>query len=114
MAFRLIPPYVIDNTPIYRVNDEDGVLGRSNNNGTITINANINDPAQEVNTISHEKTHIEQMKDDRLKYDDDSITWEGVKHPRKDGKILYKNKWIPEGSKTFPWEKEAYKNEIKI
>lgn len=38
MAFKLIPPFSIDNTPIYSVDMEDGVLGKANNNGTIIIN----------------------------------------------------------------------------
>ena len=38
MAFKLTPPFPIDNTPIYHVDMEDGVLGKANNNGTIIIN----------------------------------------------------------------------------
>ena len=45
------------------------------------------------------------MRIGKLKYDDDSITWNGNKHPRKDGKILYDGEWVPEGGKEFPWEK---------
>ena len=33
----------------------------------------------------------------------------GKKYPRKDGKIKYNGKWSEEGSKSFPWEKAAYK-----
>ena len=35
MAFKISPPFPIDNTPIYQVDMEDGVLGKANNNGTI-------------------------------------------------------------------------------
>ena len=38
MAFKLTPPFPIDNTPVYQVDMEDGVLGKANNNGTIIIN----------------------------------------------------------------------------
>ena len=114
MAFRLKPPYTIKSTPIYRVDEEDGVMGRANKNGTITLNSNINNPAQEANTISHEEVHVEQFKDGRLHYEDDSLTWEGKTYPRKNGKIKYNGKWIEEGSKNFPWEQEAYQQEIKI
>ena len=38
MAFKLTPPFPIDNTPIYQVDMEDGVLGKANNNGTINPN----------------------------------------------------------------------------
>ena len=41
MAFKLDnPPYSINNTPIYRVDMEDNVLGKANNNGTIILNKN--------------------------------------------------------------------------
>ena len=39
MAFKLDnQPYAGDNTPIYRVDMEDNVLGNANNNGTIILN----------------------------------------------------------------------------
>ena len=38
-----------------------------------------------------------------------SNKWRGNKYPRKDGKIKYKGSWKPEGDKSFPWEKLAYK-----
>ena len=50
MAFKLKPPYKIETTPIYRVNDDPNVLGRANNNGTITINKDVEDP-KELNKI---------------------------------------------------------------
>ena len=32
MGFKLDnPPYIVDNTPIYRVDMEDGVMGKANN-----------------------------------------------------------------------------------
>ena len=31
-------PYKTDNTPIYNVPMEDGVMGKANNNGTIILN----------------------------------------------------------------------------
>ena len=38
MAFKMNgAPYGGDNTPIYHVDMEDGVLGKANNNGTIII-----------------------------------------------------------------------------
>ena len=114
MAFRLKPPYPLFPTPIYKVVEEDGVNGRANKNGSITINCNINDPAQEANTISHEQTHVDQMKAGELDYDDNSLTWKGETYPRKNGKIKYKGKWISEGSKKFPWEQEAYNKEIPL
>jgi len=37
MSFKLKSPYKINNTPIYFIKEEDGVLGRTNMNWTITI-----------------------------------------------------------------------------
>ena len=42
MAFKLNnPPYNCDNTPIYSVDMEQGVLGKANNNGTIIISKDL-------------------------------------------------------------------------
>ena len=102
MAFKLKgAPYVIDNTPIYNVNLEDGVLGKADKNGSILINKNITDPKQIQKVINHEKVHIDQMKRGDLDYNDSAVFWKGKKYPRSKMK---------EGAKNLPWEKEAYKN----
>ena len=95
-------PYFNDNTPIYSINMEDGVLGKANNNGTIVINKDIKDPKKIQDVVDHEKVHIQQMKDGRLDYDDNNVYWKGKKYSRASMK---------EGAKDLPWEKEAYKNE---
>jgi hypothetical protein len=41
MAFKIKSPFHIDNTPVYFIDEEKGVLGRANKNGTITINKDI-------------------------------------------------------------------------
>ena len=120
MAFKLKAPYNTSITPVYHVEEEDGVLGRANNNCTITVNNKIKDPKQMEEVISHEEVHIEQFKKfDKsngkkgLNYNDKYVTWNGNKYPRKNGKIKYNGKWIIEGSKIFTWEKEAYSKENK-
>ena len=36
MAFKLTnPPYRVNQTPVYHVDMEEGVMGKANNNGTI-------------------------------------------------------------------------------
>jgi len=101
MAFKLNnPPYIIDNTPIYQVDMEDGVMGKANNNGTIIINRNV--PINKLqDVINHEKIHIDQMKRGDLNYDDKYVYWKGKKYSRAQMK---------EGAKDLPWEAEAYKN----
>ena len=120
MAFKLKAPYQTSITPVYHVDEEDGVLGRANNNCTITVNNKIKDPKQLKEVISHEEIHVNQFKKFEksngkkgLDYNDKYVMWNGKKYPRKDGKIKYNGKWIAEGSKIFPWEKEAYSKENK-
>ena len=92
-------PYSADNTPIYHVDMEDGVLGKANNNGSITLNNKLKDPEQIDDVIDHEMVHIDQMKRGDLDYDDNSVVWKGKKYSRASMK---------EGAKNLPWEKEAY------
>ena len=92
-------PYSTDNTPIYNVDMEDGVLGKANNNGSITLNSDMTDPKQIDDVIDHEMVHIDQMKRGDLDYDDNNVIWKGKKYSRASMK---------EGAKNLPWEKEAY------
>ena len=106
MAFKMNgAPYVGDDTPIYHVDMEDGVLGKANNNGTIIINKDIKDPKQIDDVVEHEKVHIDQMKRGDLDYDDNNVYWKGKKVPRST---------MDEGNKNLPWEREAWKaNKLK-
>ena len=90
----------MDNTPIYNVNMEDGVMGKANKNGTIILNKDLA-ASQCQDVINHEMVHIDQMKRGDLDYDDDFVYWKGKKYSRADMK---------EGEKNLPWEAEAYKN----
>jgi len=99
MAFKLNPPFPIDNTPIYHVDMEEGVMGKANNNGTIIINKDVPiNKIQEV--VDHEKVHIDQMKRGDLDYDDKYVYWKGKKYSRAQ---------MQEGAKNLPWEAEAYR-----
>lgn len=93
------------NTPIYRVDMEDGVLGMANKNGSILLNNNLS-PLEEKEVIDHELVHIDQLtrnvdKNGRgdLDYDDEYVYWKGKRYSRKT---------MDEGNKNLPWEKEAY------
>ena len=100
MAFKMNgAPYGGDNTPIYHVDMEDGVLGKANNNGTIIINKDIKDPKQIDDVVDHEMVHIDEMKRGDLNYDDKYVYWKGKRYSRAQMK---------EGAKNLPWEKEAY------
>jgi hypothetical protein len=100
MAFKLNnPPYKIDNTPIYHVDMEEGVMGKANNNGTIIINKDLK-PSQIDDVVAHEKIHIEQMERGDLDYDNENVYWKGKTYSRAD---------MAEGAADLPWEAEAYK-----
>ena len=100
MAFKLNPPFPIDNTPIYHVDMEEGVMGKANNNGTIIINKDL-DPKMLNKVVKHEMVHIDQMKRGDLDYDDKNVYWKGKVYPRAT---------MNEGAKNLPWEDEAYRN----
>ena len=100
MAFRISPFYYLDNTPVYNVDMEDGVLGKANRNGSISISKELH-PKQAQEVIDHEKVHLDQMNRGDLDYDDNNVYWLGKTYPRSKMK---------EGAKNLPWEKEAYKN----
>jgi len=99
MAFKLNAPFPIDNTPIYQVDMEEGVMGKANNNGTIIINKDV--PINKIqDVVNHEKVHIDQMKRGDLNYDDKYVYWKGKKYSRAQ---------MQEGAKNLPWEAEAYR-----
>ena len=95
-------PFDVDNTPVYSMDLEDGVMGIADENGSILINKNITNKEEQQDVINHEKVHLDQMKRGDLSYDDESVTWRGKKYPRNGPKSF------DEGDKTLPWEKEAY------
>lgn len=105
MAFKMpLGKISIDNTPIYEINEEEGVLGRANKNGSITLNKNLNQTDRE-DVIRHEKVHLDQMRRGDLDYDDEFVYWKGKKYLRSK---------MEEGSPALLWEKEAYKaNKLK-
>lgn len=93
-------------TPLYRKELSEGILGEANNDGTIFISESVEEgSAEERQILSHEMKHLTDMKTGKLKYDDNSIKWNGVEYPRAEGMILYEGEWVPEGGKEFPWEK---------
>jgi hypothetical protein len=99
MAFKMkSAPFKMDETPVYYVDMEEGVLGKANNNGTIIVDENLS-PLEAKSVINHERVHIDQMRRGDLNYDDKNVYWKGRIIPRSS---------IKEGDKNLPWEKEAY------
>jgi len=103
-----------ESTPIFRKKLDKGILGEANKDGSIFIDKSIKKGSkQEKEVIAHEGKHAEDMKSGKLDYTDSSISYNGKKYERKSGKIKYNGSWLDEGSKSFPWEKAAYKTKIK-
>ena len=100
MAFKIHPFYNIDNTPIYKATLEEGVSGKTNNNGTIVIDEKVG-VEQQKEVEDHEFIHVDQIKRGDLSYDDDNVYWKNKTYPRSE---------MSEGAKNLPWEAEAYKN----
>ena len=83
MAFKLNnPPYFIDNTPIYKTDLGNGILGKANKNGSILVNKNITDEKQINDVIRHEKVHLDQIERGDLDYNDNAVFWKGKKYLR--------------------------------
>ena len=100
VKFTISPFYQLDNTPVYNVDMEDGVLGKANRNGSIIVSKDL-DPDKAKEVVDHEKVHLDQMNRGDLDYDDENVYWLGKTYPRSKMK---------EGAENLPWEKEAYKN----
>ena len=101
---------VIGGSRIIRKDLGEGILGEANMDGSIYISKNVKPGSPlEKEVLEHELHHAKDMKMGKLKYDDDSITYNGKTYPRKDGKIKYNGKWMQEGASGFPWEKSANK-----
>jgi len=94
----------IDNTPIYQMDTEEGVMGQANKNGSIIVDKNLS-PLEQEDVVRHEKVHLDQMERGDLDYDNNNVYWKGKKIPRST---------MDEGDKNLPWEKEAYRaNKLK-
>ena len=95
----------VPGTPVIRKKLPKGIMGEANNDGSIYLNEKVEPGSQEERKIlMHEMQHIVDMKTGKLAYTDDTLTWIGETYERKNGKIKYEGKWLPEGSNEFPWE----------
>ena len=98
------------NSPIKKIeNLPNGVLGKAHKDGTIQIRKGLSKEKRKK-VIAHEKKHIRDMRAGKLNYDKNFVYWMGCKYPRTaDQKIIYNGKALPNGHKSFPWEKSANK-----
>jgi hypothetical protein len=96
----------VPGTPVLRKDLEGGVLGEANNDGSIFIHKDVPPgSAKEKEVVMHEMVHMTDMKTGKLGYTDNSITYMGETYPRQEGHVFFNNQWLPEGDKSFPWER---------
>ena len=96
----------VPGVPVIRKSDlAKGIMAEANIDGTIFISDQVEPGSKEERKVlMHEMKHMVDMKTGKLSYTDNSITWLGEEHERKDGMINYEGEWVPEGSLDFPWE----------
>ena len=93
---------------VERTNLEDGALGEAKMDGSIQVDNNVKPgSAQDKKIIAHESVHAEEIASGKIEYGDDYVRDGNQTYHRKDGKIKYNGKWLPEGDSAFPWEKRA-------
>ena len=95
----------VPGTPVIRKNLGKGIKAEANIDGSIYLSDKIEPGSMEERAIlQHEMKHLVDIKIGKLSYTDDNITWMGQDYERKNGKINYEGKWMPEGHRDFPWE----------
>ena len=114
MAFKIQPFYNLNQTPIYRTLEEDGVLGIANDAGTIRLSKDLTNPAQMQTVIDHEMVHIDQMRHDsndtgNFAYDNENMYYT----PKGSNKTITTRRSDDiDGSPSLKQEKEA--NDPKV
>ena len=102
----------VPGTPVIRVPLDKGIMGEANMDGSIYVNSNIIPGSEEDRqVINHEMRHATDMRLGKLKYDDNSVTYNGEVFPREtiNGKDMIKvdGIWKEAGDHDFPWEDDA-------
>jgi hypothetical protein len=91
-------------TPVFDKELDQGVGAEANRDGTIFVDKNLTE-SKKKEAITHENLHLDQMKQGRLAYTDDTVTWK--KDTRSPARV-YTRQMMAEGAKHLPWEKEIY------
>lgn len=83
----------------------NGILGEANDDGTIYISNKLDPNSMEFRKVlNHEMKHMTDMKLGKTSYTDEYVCCDGIKYPRKNGKVLYNGSWVMEGDTSLPWE----------
>jgi hypothetical protein len=91
-------------TPVFEKNLGKNIEAEANRDGTIFISKSLA-CTKKASAVEHERVHLEQMKQNRLSYDNDTVTWKPTtSSPAK----VYSRATMAEGAENLPWESEAY------
>ncbi len=91
-------------TPVFSKTLDPGIGAEANRDGTIFVDKNLKG-SKKKEAITHENLHLQQMKQGKLSYTNDTVTWK--KDTRSPARV-YKREMMAEGAKALPWEKEVY------
>ena len=95
----------VPGVPVIRKKLGKGIKAEANIDGSIFLDPSVEPGSEQERAILlHEMKHLVDMKVGKLSYTDDDITWMGETYERKNGEIEFEGKWLPEGSREFPWE----------
>ena len=98
-----------NDTPVLMKNLDTGIVAEANRDGTIFVDSKAS-PAKQREAILHENVHLEQMRQGRLGYTDNEVTW---KKDTKSPQRVYSRANMSEGAHNLEWEQEAYKRTRK-
>jgi hypothetical protein len=116
VSFKIQPFYSLNQTPIYRTLDQEGVLGVANDGGTIRLSKDLTDPEQMQKVIDHEMVHIDQMRHDsndtgNFAYDDKNMYFS----PKGSDKVITtKRSEKIDGAPYLGQEKEADNKKVQL
>lgn len=79
-------------------------MAEANRDGTIFVDNKLSNSEQKA-AIAHESLHLDQMRQGKLNYTDDTVTW---KKDTKSPPRVYTRHMMAEGAHDLPWEKEVY------
>lgn len=91
-------------TPVFDKKLDPGIGAEANRDGTIFVDKDLSE-SKKKEAVEHENLHLKQMKQGKLAYTDDTVTWK--KDTRSPARV-YKRDMMSEGAKALPWEKEVY------
>lgn len=91
-------------TPVFDKNLGIGIAAEANRDGTIFVDSKLSNKRKKQAVI-HETMHLNQMKQGRMNYTDDTVIWK--KDTRSPARV-YTRQMMQEGAHDLPWEKEIY------